>query len=165
MHNSTASVESWVPPMFIIELSKLKWPEVQPAAVPLARPPVYFLRVNVLRRSTARLHGASCAEHCWAPSSYICLAYFYTPAYVLLIKLLNLLGPYRDEVRDFQLYQSDPSGNYGGWKASAIGANKQGAQNLLKQDYKDTMTTEEGVRLVIKASATRFWDWFMNAEN
>jgi 20S proteasome subunit alpha 3 len=25
----------------------------------------------------------------------------------------------------FQLYQSDPSGNYGGWKAQAVGANNQ----------------------------------------
>jgi 20S proteasome subunit alpha 3 len=27
-----------------------------------------------------------------------------------------------DTVHGFQLYQSDPSGNYGGWKATAIGA-------------------------------------------
>ncbi len=27
-----------------------------------------------------------------------------------------------DAVHGFQLYQSDPSGNYGGWKATAIGA-------------------------------------------
>lgn len=55
-----------------------------------------------------------------------------------------------DEEWGFQLYQSDPSGNYGGWKAMAIGANQQGAQNLLKQDYKDEMTLEEGVKLIIK---------------
>ena len=30
-------------------------------------------------------------------------------------------------------YQSDPSGNYGGWKATAIGANNQAAQSILKQ--------------------------------
>ncbi len=30
-----------------------------------------------------------------------------------------------DEHFGFQLYQSDPSGNYGGWKAAAIGANNQ----------------------------------------
>ena len=33
----------------------------------------------------------------------------------------------------FQLYQSDPSGNYGGWKATAIGANNQAAQSILRQ--------------------------------
>ena len=42
-----------------------------------------------------------------------------------------------DEHFGFQLYQSDPSGNYGGWKATAIGANNQAAQSILKQDYKD----------------------------
>jgi 20S proteasome subunit alpha 3 len=36
----------------------------------------------------------------------------------------------------FQLYMSDPSGNYGGWKAQAIGANVPSAQNILKSDYK-----------------------------
>ncbi|MES1907410.1 MAG: hypothetical protein MHM6MM_000530 [Cercozoa sp. M6MM] len=35
----------------------------------------------------------------------------------------------------FQLYQSDPSGNYGGWKATAIGRNCQQAMNILKTDY------------------------------
>ena len=28
-------------------------------------------------------------------------------------------------------------GNYAGWKAQAIGANSQGAQSILKTDYKD----------------------------
>merc|ERR1712159_504229 len=36
----------------------------------------------------------------------------------------------------FQLYQSDPSGNYGGWKATAIGANHSHANSKLKQLYK-----------------------------
>ncbi|XP_028091178.1 proteasome subunit alpha type-4-like isoform X2 [Camellia sinensis] len=50
----------------------------------------------------------------------------------------------------FQLYMSDPSGNYGGWKAAAIGANNQAAQSILKQDYKDDITREEAVQLVLK---------------
>jgi len=41
-----------------------------------------------------------------------------------------------DEHFGFQLYQSDPSGNYGGWKATAIGANNLAAQSILKTDYK-----------------------------
>ena len=45
---------------------------------------------------------------------------------------------------------SDPSGNYGGWKAAAIGANNQAAQSMLKQDYKDDLTREEAVHLVLK---------------
>lgn len=50
----------------------------------------------------------------------------------------------------FQLYMSDPSGNYAGWKAAVIGANNQAAQSMLKQDYKDDMTREEGVELALK---------------
>ena len=59
----------------------------------------------------------------------------------------------RDEDWGFQLYQSDPSGNYGGWKATAIGANKQAAQNLLKQDYEEDITLEKAIKLVIKVRA------------
>jgi len=40
-----------------------------------------------------------------------------------------------DEHYKFQLYQSDPSGNFGGWKAKAIGANNPAAQSILKTDY------------------------------
>ena len=36
----------------------------------------------------------------------------------------------------FQLYQSDPSGNYGGWKAQAIGNNDRTAQATLKTEFK-----------------------------
>ena len=36
----------------------------------------------------------------------------------------------------FQLYKSDPSGNYNGWKATCIGANNQAATSLMKQEYK-----------------------------
>lgn len=56
----------------------------------------------------------------------------------------------RDEHYGFQLYQSDPSGNYGGWKAVAIGAGHQAAQNLLKTEYKDDITMEQAVPLVVK---------------
>ncbi|RIA96441.1 proteasome subunit alpha type-4 [Glomus cerebriforme] len=50
----------------------------------------------------------------------------------------------------FQLYHSDPSGNYGGWKATCIGANNASAQSLLKQDYKDDITLEEAKELAAK---------------
>lgn len=55
-----------------------------------------------------------------------------------------------DEHYGFQLYQSDPSGNYGGWKAVAIGAGHQAANNLLKTDYKEEVTMAEAIPLVIK---------------
>ncbi|CAL9049669.1 unnamed protein product [Musa acuminata subsp. burmannicoides] len=55
-----------------------------------------------------------------------------------------------DKNYGFQLYMSDPSGNYSGWKAAAIGANHQAAQSMLKQDYKDDITREEAVQLALK---------------
>ncbi|KAL9251727.1 Proteasome subunit alpha type-4-like protein, partial [Drosera capensis] len=50
----------------------------------------------------------------------------------------------------FQLCMSDPSGNYGGWKAAAIGANNPAAQSMLKQDYKDDINREEATELALK---------------
>lgn len=51
----------------------------------------------------------------------------------------------------YQLYQSDPSGNYGGWKATCIGNNNQAALSILKQDYKigETKLTD-ALQLAIK---------------
>ncbi|GMP71289.1 hypothetical protein CsSME_00029763 [Camellia sinensis var. sinensis] len=61
---------------------------------------------------------------------------------------------YQEPMPGFQLYMSDSSGNYGGWKAAAIGANckniHKAAQSMLKQDYKDDITREEAVQLVLK---------------
>ena len=34
-----------------------------------------------------------------------------------------------DKHHGYQLYQSDPSGNYGGWKATCIGNNSQVSEN------------------------------------
>ncbi|TEB19046.1 proteasome-domain-containing protein [Coprinellus micaceus] len=50
----------------------------------------------------------------------------------------------------FQLYHSDPSGNYSGWKATCIGANSGTAQSLLKQEYKDDITVKDAVGLVLR---------------
>lgn len=46
-----------------------------------------------------------------------------------------------DEHYGFQLYQSDPSGNYSGWKATVIGANNQAGKSILKTEYKKQPTT------------------------
>mmetsp|Transcript_2670 Transcript_2670/g.3775 ORF Transcript_2670/g.3775 Transcript_2670/m.3775 type:complete len:275 (-) Transcript_2670:235-1059(-) len=43
----------------------------------------------------------------------------------------------------FQLYQSDPSGNYSGWKATVVGANNQAGKSLLKTEYGVTSNKEE----------------------
>lgn len=56
-----------------------------------------------------------------------------------------------DEFYGFQLYQSDPSGNYGGWKARAIGANNQAAQAILKTDYKKhSRTVDDALVLAVQ---------------
>jgi Proteasome subunit len=55
-----------------------------------------------------------------------------------------------DPQRQFQLYQSNPSGNYGGWKATSVGANNASAQSLLKQDYKEECNLKEACELAVK---------------
>ena len=55
-----------------------------------------------------------------------------------------------DPQRQFQLYQSNPSGNYGGWKATSVGANNASAQSLLKQDYKEDCNLKEACGLAVK---------------
>jgi len=39
----------------------------------------------------------------------------------------------------YQLYQSDPSGNYGGWKATCIGYNSEAAESILKQELNEEL--------------------------
>jgi 20S proteasome subunit alpha 3 len=57
-----------------------------------------------------------------------------------------------DDKYGFQLYQSDPSGNYSGWKATAIGANNAAAQSILKTDYdmKKGLTLQQAKLLAVK---------------
>lgn len=55
-----------------------------------------------------------------------------------------------DRHHGFQLYQSDPSGNYGGWKATAIGANSAAANSILKSDYKDDTDLDGALALAVK---------------
>lgn len=62
-----------------------------------------------------------------------------------------------DEHHGFQLYQSDPSGNYSGWKATVIGANNQAGKSLLKSEYKTGEEAEgsipdvqEALKLAVK---------------
>ena len=55
------------------------------------------------------------------------------------------------QVHGFQLYQSDPSGNYNGWKAACIGANSSSATSLMKQEYKEeTIPLAAALQLAIK---------------
>ncbi|XP_074598927.1 proteasome alpha3 subunit [Brevipalpus obovatus] len=56
-----------------------------------------------------------------------------------------------DRHHGFQLYQSDPSGNYAGWKATCIGGNSAAAVSMLEQEYKIGATTlDVALGLVIK---------------
>jgi len=56
-----------------------------------------------------------------------------------------------DEEYGFQLYMSDPSGNYGGWKGTCIGNNSQAAISMLKQEYKENETTlQQALQLAVK---------------
>lgn len=55
-----------------------------------------------------------------------------------------------DKHYGFQLYQSDPSGNYGGWKATSIGANNSTAQGILKSDYNEEFVLEDVKNLTVK---------------
>jgi len=51
----------------------------------------------------------------------------------------------------FQLYQSDPSGNYGGWKATCIGNNSAAAISMLKQEFKvDESNVQTCLQLAVK---------------
>jgi len=55
-----------------------------------------------------------------------------------------------DPLHEFQLYASDPSGNYSGWRAHCIGANNSTATSLLKQDYKEDIGVDEALELAVK---------------
>jgi len=60
-----------------------------------------------------------------------------------------------DQHYGFQLYQTDPSGNYSGWKATVIGSNNQAGKSLLKTEYDPESTgelpsVEVALRLAVK---------------
>lgn len=63
---------------------------------------------------------------------------------------VSLLYAGYDPHYEFQLYHSDPSGNYSGWKATCIGANNGTATSLLKQEYKEDLSIEDAVGLVLR---------------
>ncbi|PWN42492.1 N-terminal nucleophile aminohydrolase [Ceraceosorus guamensis] len=63
---------------------------------------------------------------------------------------VSLLYAGYDAHHEFQLYHSDPSGNYSGWKATCIGSNNGTATSLLKQDYKEGLGIQEASDLAIK---------------
>lgn len=58
-----------------------------------------------------------------------------------------------DKHNGFQLYLTDPSGNYGGWNATAIGNNNQIAKDKLKKGYEESMTVEEALTFSVAVLA------------
>jgi len=50
----------------------------------------------------------------------------------------------------YQLYMSDPSGNYSGWKATCIGQNNQAGKSLLKTEYEEGLSTAAALKLAVK---------------
>jgi len=63
---------------------------------------------------------------------------------------VSLLVAGWDQHFGFQLYKSDPSGNYGGWKATSIGSGHQAAASILKSKYKDDIDLEGALQLATK---------------
>jgi 20S proteasome subunit alpha 3 len=74
------------------------------------------------------------------------------PCEQLVRRLCDLKQGYTQHggLRPFGVYQSNPSGNYGGWKATSVGANNASAQSLLKQDYKEDCDLKEACGLAVK---------------
>ena len=55
-----------------------------------------------------------------------------------------------DKVCGFQLYNSDPSGNYAAWKAHATGKGSVNAVSTLKDEYNETCSLKEALVLAAK---------------
>ncbi len=55
-----------------------------------------------------------------------------------------------DKEKGFQLLVSDPSGNYAGWRATAIGRNNETAKSALKAEYEDDMDFEAACKLAVR---------------
>lgn len=60
-----------------------------------------------------------------------------------------LIGGVTDNGID--LIESEPSGAIIGYKAASIGEHRSEVEETLKSEYSDTMTTEEGLKLALRA--------------
>ena len=58
-----------------------------------------------------------------------------------------------DKVMGYQLYCSDPSGNYAAWNAHATGKNSVNSITTLKDEYKAGCSLNEALMLAIKILA------------
>mmetsp|Transcript_74603 Transcript_74603/g.210782 ORF Transcript_74603/g.210782 Transcript_74603/m.210782 type:complete len:246 (-) Transcript_74603:316-1053(-) len=64
-----------------------------------------------------------------------------------------------------ELYQTDPSGTYHSWKATAIGKNAKSVNDYLEKHYKEDMSEQETMRLALKGLLEVFEASADNAEN
>ena len=55
-----------------------------------------------------------------------------------------------DSFFGFQLFRTDPSGNYSGWKAIAIGANSILNQSILNEEVKDDVDLYNAIGIIVK---------------
>jgi len=58
-----------------------------------------------------------------------------------------------DKVCGFQLYCSDPSGNYAAWKAHATGRGSVNATSQLKDEFKENLSLHDATVLAAKVLA------------
>jgi 20S proteasome subunit alpha 3 len=55
-----------------------------------------------------------------------------------------------DRHHGFQVYQSDPSGNFSGWRATVLGQNNQAGKSILKTDFKENSSVADNLKLAVK---------------
>jgi proteasome alpha subunit len=49
-----------------------------------------------------------------------------------------------------RVFGTHPSGTYRGYKATALGAGRETVLSVLKEEYKDDLTLEQGIKLAVK---------------
>nr|UXY87193.1 26S proteasome IOTA SU [Cryptomonas sp.] len=55
-----------------------------------------------------------------------------------------------DSFNGFQLFRTDPSGNYSGWKAVAIGSNSVLSQNILNNEITEDIDLYDAIGILVK---------------
>ncbi|ABW97864.1 prsA3 (nucleomorph) [Hemiselmis andersenii] len=55
-----------------------------------------------------------------------------------------------DSVNGFQIFRTEPSGNYSEWKAVAVGSNSITNQAILDEEFKIDLTLEDALKLILK---------------
>jgi len=77
---------------------------------------------------------------------------------------LYQLSPYHGCCFSIKDVKGDPSGNYGGWKATSIGGSSQSATSMLEQDYDESMDLEKAINLAMSIYLKTLDTQTLNAE-